>query len=461
MILMYFTERPYRDVPEDEVIKNRGFFGVPNRFFDREVGARLYNEYLDEMVYAEDVGFDAIMLNEHHGTPFCMGAVMNVEASILARITKRARIVLLGNPLPTFKNPLRIAEELATIDCISHGRLVPGWVRGAGSEQIFNQANPAYNRERFEEAHDLIMAAWTRPGPFRWEGKHFNYRYVNPWVTPFQKPHPPIMIPGVLSPETVVWCAQHRYPYLGLGTALSATAELWNIYGDTAAKEGYVAGSENFGYLQHVFVAETEEKAQELGKAHLFGGGQGAFSRPEHTLPPGYNSKEATKRLARTMTAGSGGFLGVSAEQLGRAKSNEDQPANLQAVADSTRRRLARGEATIDEAKAAIYKSYQKAQDGLQIITGTPKTVIPKLRRILEVLRPGTFGVFQSQGPVSLEDRMTSIRLLGQEVLPAVREIGKELGIQDPFERQPGSRPYTTGTQRDQLVSLDALRANA
>jgi alkanesulfonate monooxygenase SsuD/methylene tetrahydromethanopterin reductase-like flavin-dependent oxidoreductase (luciferase family) len=461
MILMYFTERPYRDVPEDEVVKNRAFFGVPNRFFDREVGARLYNEYLDEMVYAEDVGFDAIMLNEHHGTPFCMGAVMNVEASILARITKRARIVLLGNPLPTFKNPLRIAEELATIDCISHGRLVPGWVRGAGSEQIFNQANPAYNRERFEEAHDLILAAWTRPGPFRWEGKHFNYRYVNPWVLPYQKPHPPIMIPGVLSPETVVWCAQHRYPYLGLGTALPATAELWNIYGDTAAKEGYVAGSENFGYLQHVFVAETEEKAQELGKAHLFGGGQGAFSRPEHTLPPGYNSKEATKRLARTMTAGSGGFLGVSAEQLGRSKSNDDAPANLQAAADSTRRRLARGEATVEEAKAAIYKSYQKAQDGLQIITGTPKSVIPKLRKILEVLRPGVFGVFQSQGPVSLEDRMTSIRLLGQEVLPAVREIGKELGIQDPFERQPGSRPYTTGTKRDQLVSLEALRANA
>jgi alkanesulfonate monooxygenase SsuD/methylene tetrahydromethanopterin reductase-like flavin-dependent oxidoreductase (luciferase family) len=459
---MYFTERPYRDVPEDEVIKNRAFFGVPNRFFDRDVGSRLYNEYLDEMVYAEDVGFDSIMLNEHHGTPFCMGAVMNVEASILARITKRARIVLLGNPLPTFMNPLRIAEELATIDCISHGRLVPGWVRGAGSEQIFNQANPAYNRERFEEAHDLILAAWTRPGPFRWEGKHFNYRYVNPWVTPFQKPHPPIMIPGVLSPETVVWCAKHRYPYLGLGTALPATAELWNIYGDTAAQEGYVAGSENFGYLQHVFVAETEERAQELGKAHLFGGGQGAFSRPEHTLPPGYNSKEATKRLARTMTAGSGGFLGVSAEQLGRSKSNDDQPpANLQAVADSTRRRLARGEATVEEAKAAIYKSYQKAQDGLQIITGTPKTVIPKVRRILEVLRPGVFGVFQTQGPVSLEDRMTSIRLLGQEVLPAVREIAKELGILDPFERQPGSRPYTTGTKREQLVSLDALRANA
>jgi alkanesulfonate monooxygenase SsuD/methylene tetrahydromethanopterin reductase-like flavin-dependent oxidoreductase (luciferase family) len=460
MNLMYFTERPYRDVPEDEVIKNRAFFGVPNRFFDREAGSRLYNEYLDEMVYAEDVGFDSIMLNEHHGTPFCMGAVMNVEASILARITKRARIVLLGNPLPTFKNPLRIAEELATIDCISHGRLVPGWVRGAGSEQIFNQANPAYNREMFNEAHDLILAAWTRPGPFRWEGKHFNYRYINPWVLPYQKPHPPIMIPGVLSPETVVWCAQHKYPYLGLGTALPATAELWNIYGDTAAKEGYQAGSENFGYLQHVVVAETEQKAEELGRAHLFGGGQGAFSRPEHTLPPGYNSREATRRLARTMTAGSGGFLGVSAEQLGRSKENkEKESGNLQQVADSTRRRLARGEATVEEAKAAIYKSYPKAVEGLQIIAGTPKSVIPKIRKILEVLRPGTFGVFQSQGPVSFEDRMTSIRLLGQEVLPAVREIGKELGLMDPFERKPGDRPYSEGTKREQIVSLEALRA--
>ena len=104
MHFMYFTERPYREVPEDEVIKNRSFFGVPNSLFDREVGARLYNEYLDENCYAEEVGFDGVMLNEHHGTPFCMGAVMNVEAAILARITKRVRIVLLGNPLPTLKN---------------------------------------------------------------------------------------------------------------------------------------------------------------------------------------------------------------------------------------------------------------------------------------------------------------------------------------------------------------------
>jgi len=449
MHIMYFTERPYRDVPEEEVIKNRSFFGVPNSFYDAEVGARLYNEYIDEAIYAEDVGFDAIMLNEHHGTPFCMGAVMNVEAAILARVTRKARIVLLGNPLPTLKHPVRMAEELAEIDLISRGRLVPGWVRGAGSEQIFNNANPAYNREYFNEAHDLVIACWTRPGPFRWEGKHFNYRFVNPWALPYQKPHPPIWIPGVLSPETVVWCAQHRYPYIGLGTALPATVELWNLYGDTAAQEGYTAGTENFGYLQQIHVAETDEKAQEEGKAALFGGGAQNFSRPEWTLPPGYNSKEATRRLARQATEY--GFLGVTSETLGQAQSSSSSKGN-------TRERLKRGEISIEEAKKKIYANYNKAQDGLQIIIGSPKTVIPKLRLIMEVVRPGIFGLFQAQGPLTTDQRMNSIRLMGQEVLPAMREIAKGLGIVDPFERQPGSRPFISGAKRDPLVDLDALK---
>jgi len=455
MILMYFTERPYRYVPEDEVIKHGGFFGLPNKFFDAEKGAQLLDEYLNEAVLAEEAGFDAIMLNEHHGTPFCLGAVMNVEASILARITNKVRIVLLGNPLPTFKNPLRVAEELATIDCVSHGRLVPGWVRGAGSEQVFNNANPAYNRELFNEAHDLILAAWMRPGPFRWEGKHFTYRYVNPWVRPYQKPRPPIWIPGVLSPETVEWCAERKYPYLGLGTSLRETVELWNLYGDTAIKHGYLAGSENFGYVQHVFVADNERKAEELGKCHLFGGGQVNFSRPEHTLPPGYNSKAATRRLAQATASRSGtAFLGVSAEQLGKA---QDAPPRKM----STKQRLQRGEASIEEARAAIYSRYPKTVKSMAVISGTPKTVLPKIRRILETLRPSVFGFFATQGPVTFEDRMTNIRLLGQEVLPAVREYGRELGLLDPFEREPGSRPFVAGTQREPLVSLPRSRSAA
>ncbi len=276
----------------------------------------MLNEYLDEKLLAEEVGFDGIMLNEHHDTSFCMGSVMNVEASVLARITKKVKIALLGNPLPIVGNPLRLAEELAMIDMISGGRLVSGWVRGGGSEQFASNANPAFNREYFNEAHEVVIKAWTEPGPTRYEGKHFHYRFIDPWVLPVQKPHPPIWIPGLLSPETVEWCAEHRYPYVALATFLPPTVDLWDFYRDAAAKQGYQVGTENFGYLQKVYVAETEEKAHEIAKYDMFGGagiGYSLFGQPQWMFPPGYNSKQATKRIARQFTGarcGAGQSLG-------------------------------------------------------------------------------------------------------------------------------------------------------
>ena len=430
MHVMYFSERPYHPVPEEVLLRN-GYWGVPNTYYDPAVASRLYNEYLDEDVFAEKMGFDGIMLNEHHGLILCMGSVVDVEASILARITEKVRIVLLGNPLPVVGNPLRLAEELAEIDLISKGRLVAGWVRGGGTEQFANNTNPSYNREYFNEAHDLIVKAWTTPGPFRWEGKHFNYRFVNPWALPLQKPHPPMWIPGLVSPETVQWCAKHRYPYVALATYLEPTVELWNLYAEAAAQEGYQAGPENFGYLQKVYVAETEEKAQELGKQDLYGGGMYTAIRPEWLFPSGYNSKAATQRLARQFTDPKGRtqlFTGYEGQ-------------------------------SIEEAKAAVYGLYPHAQESYQLIRGTPKTVIPKLRKIMEVLRPGIFGLWQNDGPIGHPERMNNIRLLGEEVIPAMREIAKELGLESPLERQPGSRPLPATGQWDPVAQSEALAA--
>ena len=89
MHIMCFTERPYYHVPEEQILKNASHFGVPNTYFDPVKGSELYNTYLDEAVYAEEMGFDGIMLNEHHGTPFTLGAVMDVEAAILASARRR------------------------------------------------------------------------------------------------------------------------------------------------------------------------------------------------------------------------------------------------------------------------------------------------------------------------------------------------------------------------------------
>jgi len=431
---MFFTERAYHAVPEDEVFKRRSFFGVPNKFFDAEKGAKLLNEYIDEKVPCDELGFDGMMLNEHHGTPFCMGAVMDVEAAVLARATKRAKIVLLGNPTPTVANPLRMAEELAMIDMISGGRLVTGWVRGAGSEQLANNSNPAYNREYFDEAHDLILAAWTKPGPFRWEGKHFHYRFVNPWVLPVQKPHPPIWIPGLISPETVKWCAHHRYPYVALATLLGPTLEMFNMYAKIAGDLGYQAGPENFGYLQPVFCAETDEKAEAMGKAFLYGGGFAHFARPEWMFPPGYNSKEATRRLAAQ--AGNPNLPGH-----GLLDHDPVDDAELQSL------------------KKGLYATYPDWIKQSQMITGTPKTIVPKLRHVLEVLRPGIFS-FWLDGPVPLADRRTCVKLLGTEVVPALREIGKELGLADPFMVKPGSRALSHG-KSEPVGRPDLIQASA
>lgn len=428
MHIMSFSERPYLDLPEVEIIKNRNsYFGVPNSYFDAKQGAALLNEYLDERVYAEELGFDGLMLNEHHQTPFCLGSVMDVEAAILARITKKAKIVLLGNPLPV-ADPLRLAEELAAIDLISGGRLIPGWVRGTGSEQIANNINPAFNRERFNEAHDFIIQAWTRPGPWRYEGTHYHYRFVNPWVLPLQQPHPPFWIPGLISPETVVWCAKHRYPYVALGTNVEPTIEMANLYADVAEQEGYQAGPENFGYLQNVCVAETEEQAERLGRGFLFGGGFGSFARPEWMFPSGYNSKEATRRLAKAFT---------------------DPRTGVEII------RYTQDEAIdVDQVMRSIDAGYESAKQNGTIIVGTPKTVIARVRTMLEQLRPGIFGVWYHHGPMSFDERMSCLRLLGEEVLPAMREMAEELDLPGPEEQAPGARPLPASGARDPVVGV-------
>ncbi len=454
MHIMYFTERPYRHVSNDEIIKN-GFFGLPNQQFDAQKGAQLLNEYLDEKTLAEELGFDGVMLNEHHDTAFCMGSVMDVEASILARITKRVKIILLGNPLPVVGNPLRLAEELSMIDMISGGRLVTGWVRGAGSEQFATNANPGYNRELFNEAHDLVVDAWTKPGPWRYEGKHFHYRFVDPWVLPLQKPHPPIWIPGLLSPETVIWCAQHRYPYVALATFLEPTVELWNIYRDAAAKEGYQVGPENFGYLQKVYVAETDEKAREIAKWDMFGGagiGYSLFGQPQWMFPPGYNSKEATKRVARQFSdpnAAQGSPFG------GFAPSSEEKIAQSQI--DVRAGAWTQPQINVEETRKKIFDAFPQVERSMQVICGTPKTVIPKIRKVLEVLRPGIFGFWQNDGPISTADRVNNIKMIANEVMPATREIADELGLCSPFDVKPGSRKLPASGVPESVGSLAPL----
>jgi alkanesulfonate monooxygenase SsuD/methylene tetrahydromethanopterin reductase-like flavin-dependent oxidoreductase (luciferase family) len=407
MHLMYFTEQPMSAYPAQVGLD----FGAtalmfPNQHFDPVQGSRIYNEYLEHYILADELGIDGIMLNEHHNAPFCMQAKTNVFASILAAVTNRAKIVILGNPLPLCDNPIRLAEELAMIDMISKGRLVSGFVRGGGQEQLAAGVNPAFNRERFQEAHDLIVKIWTQPGPFRWEGTHYQHRVVNPWAVPLQKPHPRIWIPGVLSKETVIWAAEHGYPYIALNTPVERTKQIWDLYDGVARQAGFAGGSAYHGLLKQIHVAETEEKA--LENARQFMWMQGEFTGLAHPVwssPAGYGSPEHRRSFAEFST--------------GRAISPRARPV------------------------------LEKQMDELMIIAGTPKQVIQKVRVLLEETRPGILAFWGNDGNVTHEDAKSCIRLLGTEVFPAVREIAKELDLKSPFETdQPVSVRYLPGAEQ-------------
>ena len=414
MHLMYFTEQPM-----SAYFAQAGLdFGATalmfsNSHFDPSEGSRLYNEYLEHYLLVDELGFDGIMLNEHHNAPFCMQARTNIFASILAAMTKNVKIVILGNPLPLSDNPVQLAEELAMIDMISKGRLVSGFVRGGGQEQLANGVNPAFNRERFEEAHDLIVKTWTTPGPFRWEGTQYQHRVVNPWAVPLQKPYPRVWIPGVISKETIVWAAQQRYPYIALNTSIEQTKKIWELYDQVALQAGYVGGPENRGYLIQVHISDNEEKAIENAKQ--FRWMQGEFTglaHPVWSTPSGYGSPTNRRAFVEFAT--------------GRSKSPRYRPA------------------------------VEKQMEELMIIAGTPKQVIARLRMLLEETRPGILAFWGNDGTVSHEDAKTCIRLLGTEVFPAVREMAKELDLKSPFEtKQPVSVKFRPGNMPEARAAAE------
>ena len=118
-----------------------------------------------------------IMLNEHHQTATCVDPAAPLVLAALARLTKKARLLILGNPIANRRQPVRVAEEMAMVDVLSRGRLEAGFVRGVPYEVLPANSNPVRMNERQWEALDLIIKAWTtHDGPFSHEGRFFHYR---------------------------------------------------------------------------------------------------------------------------------------------------------------------------------------------------------------------------------------------------------------------------------------------
>ena len=299
MRVYQFTEQAYYPTWNDHSGSLRVI--LPNRKCDPHVAADLFHRYYDEYQLCDELGID-IMLNEHHQTATCMSSSVVIGLAVLSRITKKARLLVLGYPIGHRPDPLRVAEELSTIDVISRGRLDMGFIKGIPYEIPASNRNPTELMDRFWEAHDFIIKAMTtHDGTFNWEGEFFHYRQVNVWPRVWQEPHPPVWSTTGSSTQARV-LGERGYVMATLGTGFG-TRKLYDAY-----RKGYVGkfgrapGADRFAYLGLVAVAHDKEEARKRGDLIAGYLRTSAIVHVPFRNPPGYISVEDNARMLRGET---------------------------------------------------------------------------------------------------------------------------------------------------------------
>ena len=239
-------------------------FGLFVEFPSREgvTQAQIFKESMQLIEAAEDAGSEGVWLAEYHFDPgrSVLSAPITVAGAVAAR-TKNIKIGLAVHVLP-LRNPVRIAEEIATLDHLSEGRLDFGVGRSAfPSVYLGYGMSYAESRERFDECLEVIIKSWTSER-FSFHGKYYQYDDVCVVPKPVQKPHPPVRI-GATSAETFELVGRMGYPIFINPSRVSTLLDLKPLIGEfhQARKDAGHSGAVDVGLRVPVYVAETEEKA--------------------------------------------------------------------------------------------------------------------------------------------------------------------------------------------------------
>jgi alkanesulfonate monooxygenase SsuD/methylene tetrahydromethanopterin reductase-like flavin-dependent oxidoreductase (luciferase family) len=294
----HFSENAYPYLPPAESYPSIRVT-LPNRIYDPEKGAALYDRFIDEWLIAEQEGVE-IMLNEHHQTATCVDPAAPMVLAALARLTKTARLLILGNPIANRRQPVRVAEEMALADVLSRGRVEAGFVRGVPYEISAANANPVRSNERFAEALDLIIKAWTtHEGPFSHEGRFFHHRMVNIWPRPHQQPHPPVWI-STTSPGGAAQAGSRGFIQATFLTGFDATRLIYDGYrrGWREAGRGDQVPIHRLAYAALVYTAKSEREAF-AGADKLLWYVRANKVPPYFRNPPGYVPVAANVKMLR------------------------------------------------------------------------------------------------------------------------------------------------------------------
>ncbi len=329
--------------------------------------ADTFTEAFEQIDAAERLGLDVMWLAELHFDPqrSVLSAPLSIASAVAAR-TRRIKIGIAVQVLPLC-HPLRLAEEAATVDQISRGRLIFG-VGRSGLPRTYEDYGVSYaeSRERFAEVLDIVEQAWSQPA-VHYEGRYYRFNNIAVTPKPYQQPLPPIRI-AAASPDT--------YPAVGergLPIFINARHGSFSEFAPAIReyREAYqAAGHPGRGrvYLRvPVYLAETAGRARE---------------EPRESLMHFY--REQTERLRDSMSRGGTRAIEGRAERLERLEK----------------------------------LTYDEALQG-QVLIGTPQAVGDRLRALHDELGiDGILAELNCGGLIPHAQVMTALSLLCEEVMP-------------------------------------------
>jgi alkanesulfonate monooxygenase SsuD/methylene tetrahydromethanopterin reductase-like flavin-dependent oxidoreductase (luciferase family) len=401
MEVWYHNENPYPFVPQDVLDRADSVrASLPNKYCDPALAANLFEETLDEFMLCDDLGINVVAIEHHAGINSLFGANPLI-LGILARQTRRVRILSMGTLISLRPDPVRVAEEYATADVICRGRLDIGFVKSGASEMASNNANPVNNIERYWEAIDLVKKALTyQEGPFSWEGKHYTHRHVNIWPRPWQQPHPPLWA-ATGDPETASEVGRRGMINVLVLRGEEGTKRAWSAYRQARIEAGLPrVASNHFAYAALAYVGETHAEGIEIGSKLLWFLNTSLKMAPQYAqFLPGTVPPAAAPQVYRT------------------------QPTPTEPVAGATQGQKPTTSA-IQNVGGLIGLTAEQAMARGILFAGSPDTIYQQIMDFDN--RVGGFGhlvIIGRSGFMTHAEAEKGLRLFAKEVLPRLKEI--------------------------------------
>ena len=430
MKFLWFHLMPYKELPDDFKEKHPSVWvDIHSSLFDPKRAHHMYNEFLDELEYAAECGFDAICCNEHHSNGYGLMPSPNLIAAALARRTTDTAICVLGNSLALYNPPTRVAEEFAMIDCISGGRLIAGFPVGTPMDTTYAYGtNPSQLRDRYYEAHDLVLRAWTEQETFAFNGRFNQQRYVNIWPRPIQQPHPPIWIPGArLGRDLALGRRDGLRVLLPLLLRLQDGPERHEglLGGDGAARQG------------------PQPLPRRLRAVGRRGREPAAGARPLHARPPSTSTAAACTSMPRF--ASPPGYV-----------TEATQRAGIESQVKMAAEGKAGGGPSTNAASAtkmqSLARDMKSIVDNGYVIIGSPDEVVEQLRELATSLNVGQLMLMMQFGNLSSQTTKYNTRLFAEKVMPKLKPLFAEWENRwwpQPLDRRqratlPAFQPATT-----------------